>query len=132
MDKCEIYYNQLQKKYTRKINLNKKRILKVLNKLKFPHLNLRNVINVIGSDGKFTSAMNLISFLEASKNNTTFFNSPHLISLKHRYRLKKKFISLNQIKKYEKIIHNTGLKLTLFEALTMIYLLAANDQKKVD
>ena len=79
MDKCEIYYNQLQKKYTRKINLDKKRILKVLNKLKFPHLNLRNVINVIGSDGKFTSAMNLISFLEASKNNTTFFYSFNIL-----------------------------------------------------
>ena len=132
MISSEIYYKNLQKKYSRRINLDRKRILKVLNKLKLPHLNLKMPINVIGSDGKFTTAKNLISFLEASKKNTTFFSSPHLVSLTHRYRLKKKFISLNQIKKYEKIIYNTGLKLTLFEALTMIYLLAANDQKKID
>ncbi len=132
MISSEIYYKKLQKKYTRRINLDRKRILKVLNKLKFPHLNLNNPINVIGSDGKYTSSINLISFLEANNKNTTFFSSPHLVDLTHRYRLKKKFISLNQIKKYERIIYNTGLKLTLFEALTMIYLLAANDQKKID
>ena len=132
MISSEIYYNNLQKKYSRRINLDRKRILKVLEKLKFPHLNLNNPINVIGSDGKFTTSINLISFLEANKKNTTFFSSPHLISLPQRFRLKTKFISLNQIKKYERIIYNTGLKLTLFEALTMIYLLAANDQKKID
>ena len=122
MISSEIYYNNLQKKYSRRIDLDRKRILKVLERLKFPHLNLKMPINVIGSDGKFTTAMNLISFLEANKKNTTFFCSPHLIDLTHRYRLKKKFISLSKIKKYEKIIYNTGLKLTLFEALTMIYL----------
>ena len=132
MVSSEIFYNQIQSKYTRKIDLDRKRILKVLKKLQFPHLNLENPINIIGSDGKFTTAVNLISFLEANKKKTTFFSSPHLVDLTHRYRLKKKFISLNQIKKYEKIIHNTGLKLTLFEALTIIYLLAANDQKKID
>ena len=128
----EIYYKTLQKKYSRRINLDRKRILKVLDKLKFPHLNLKMPINIIGSDGKFTTAMNLITFIEASKKNTTFFSSPHLVDLIHRYRLKKNFISLKQIKKYERVIYNTGLKLTLFEALTMIYLLAANDQKNVD
>ena len=132
MISSEIYYKNLQKKYSRRINLDRKRILKVLNKLKFPHLNLEKTINVIGSDGKFTTAMNLINFLEANNKNTTFFSSPHLISLRHRYRLKKRFISLEQIKKYEKKIYNTGLKLTLFEALTIIYLLAANDQRKID
>ena len=132
MISSEIYYNNLQKKYSRIINLDRKRILRVLNKLKFPHLNLEKPINIIGSDGKFTTAMNLINFLEANNKNTTFFSSPHLISLRHRYRLKKRFISLEQIKKYEKKIYNTGLKLTLFEALTIIYLLAANDQRKID
>ena len=132
MNSTEMYYKNFQKKYNRKINEDRKRMLKVLKKLQFPHLNLEKPINVIGSDGKFTTAVNLISFLEANKKKTTFFSSPHLVDLTHRYRLKKKFISLNQIKKYEKIIHNTGLKLTLFELLTIIYLLAANDQKRID
>ena len=132
MISSEIYYNKLQKKYSRKINLDRKRIFKVLKKLKFPHLNLKKPINLIGSDGKYTTGINLLNFLEANKKNTTFFQSPHLVSVCHRFRLKKKFINLNQIQKYEDIIDKTRLKLTLFEALTMIYLLAANDQKKVD
>ena len=132
MISSEIYYNKLQKKYSRKINLDRKRIFKVLKKLKFPHLNLKKPINLIGSDGKYTTGINLLNFLEANKKNTTFFQSPHLVSVRHRFRLKKKFINLNQIQKYEDIIDKTRLKLTLFEALTMIYLLAANDQKKID
>jgi len=94
----EIYYKNLQKKYSRRINLDRKRILKVLDKLKFPHLNLKMPINVIGSDGKFTTAVNLITFIEASKKNTTFFSSPHLVSLNHRYRLKKNLFLLNRLK----------------------------------
>ena len=132
MISSEIYYNKLQKKYSRKINLDRKRIFKVLKKLKFPHLNLKKPINLIGSDGKYTTGINLLNFIEANKKNTTFFQSPHLVSVCHRFRLKKKFINLNQIQKYEDIIDKTRLKLTLFEVLTMIYLLAANDQKKVD
>ena len=42
--------------------------------------------------------MNLISFLEASKKNTTFFSSPHLVYLTHRYRLKKNLYLLNKLK----------------------------------
>ena len=103
-----------------------------MKKLNFPHLNLKKPINLIGSDGKYTTGINLLNFLEANKKNTTFFQSPHLVSVCHRFRLKKKFINLNQIQKYEDIIDKTRLKLTLFEALTMIYLLAANDQKKID
>ena len=132
MISSEIYYNKLQKKYSRKINLDRKRIFKVLKKLNFPHLNLKKPINLIGSDGKYTTGINLLNFIEANKKNTTFFQSPHLVSVCHRFRLKKKFINLNQIQKYEDIIDKTRLKLTLFEVLTMIYLLAANDQKKVD
>lgn len=132
MISSEIFYNQLQAKYTRRINLDRKRIFKVLKKLNFPHLNLKNPINIIGSDGKYTTGINLLSFLEAGKYNTTFFQSPHLVSVRHRFRLKKKFITFNQLRKYEKLIHKTGLKLTLFELLTMIYLLAANEQKMIN
>ena len=43
--------------------------------------------------------------------------------------LTNRFITLDEIKKYEKIIYKTKSKLTLFEALTMIYLMAADNQK---
>ena len=132
MSKSEIIYNWLQKKYSRKINLDRKRILKILIKLNNPHLKLKNPINFIGSDGKFTSAISLNYFLEANKKTTTIFTSPHLVDVRHRMWLKNRFITLNEIKKYERIVNKTGLKLTLFEAITMIYLLAVNNQKQID
>ena len=131
MSKSEIIYNWLQKKYSRKINLDRKRIFKVLERLQKPHLNLNNPSNIIGSDGKFTTGFSLLCFLKADKKDSTFFSSPHLVDFCHRIWLKNRFITLDEVKKYEKVISKTGLKLTLFEVITMIYLLAANDQKKI-
>ena len=45
-------YQRLQKQYSRRINLDLKRIKKVLSILHNPQDELNNVINVIGSDGK--------------------------------------------------------------------------------
>ena len=45
-------YQKLQKQYSRRINLDLKRIKKVLGKLNNPEEQLGNVINIIGSDGK--------------------------------------------------------------------------------
>ena len=43
--------------------------------------------------------------------------------------LNNRLININEFKKYERIVSKINQKLTLFEAITMIYLLAANDQK---
>lgn len=129
MINSDTYYKYLQKKYTRKINLDRKRIFAVLEKLENIHLNLNNVCNIIGSDGKFTTGFNLASFLKANQQKVTFFSSPHLVSVCERIMLTNRFITLDEIKKYEKIIYKTRSKLTLFEALTMIYLMAADNQK---
>ena len=67
MINSDTYYKYLQKKYTRKINLDRKRIITALEKLNNIHLNLNNVCNIIGSDGKFTTGFNLFSFLKARK-----------------------------------------------------------------
>merc|ERR1712093_187624 len=53
------------------------------------------------------------------------FTSPHLYDVRHRFWLGNRFISLKEIKKYKKIIERTKQKLTLFELLTCIYVLAA-------
>ena len=131
MSKSEIIYNWLQKKYTRKINLDRKRIFKILERLDSPHLNLINILGIAGSDGKFSTGFSLLCFLQADRKYCTFFSSPHLFDMRHRVWLKDRYITLNEIKKYEKIVSRTGLKLTLFELITMIYLLAANQQKKI-
>ena len=118
-------YQKLQKQYSRRINLDLKRIKKVLEKLKNPNKKLNNVINVLGSDGKNATISAIKYFLEADNKKVNTFTSPHLYDVRHRFWLGNRFISLNEIKKYKKIIEETKQKLTLFELLTCIYILAA-------
>ncbi len=59
-------YQKLQKQYSRRINLDLKRIKKVLEKLNNPEEELNNVINIIGSDGKNSVLTSLRYFLKAS------------------------------------------------------------------
>ncbi len=122
-------YNQLQKQYSRRINLDLKRIKKVLEKLNNPEEEISNVINIIGSDGKNSVLTSLKYFLEANNFKVNTFTSPHLYDVRQRFWLGNRFISLKEIEKYKKIIEKTKLKLTLFELLTCIYILAA---KKTD
>ena len=124
-------YKKLQKQYSRSINLDLGRIKKVLLKLENPHLKLKNPINVIGSDGKMSVLTSLKYFIESEKKNLNAFTSPHLYDVRHRFWLKNKFISLNSITKLKKIIEQTNLKLTLFELLTCVFILAAKKEKKI-
>ena len=125
-------YKKLQKQYSRRINLSLSRIRKVLFKLNNPHLYLSNPINILGSDGKMSVLTSLKYFLEADKKKVATFTSPHLYDLRHRFWINKNYISLNLIKKLKKKIENTRLKLTLFELLTCIFILAVKKQKQID
>jgi len=118
-------YQKLQKQYSRRINLDLKRIKKVLEKLNNPEEQLNNVINIIGSDGKNSVLTSLKYFLEANNQKVNTFTSPHLYDVRHRFWLGNRFISLKEIKKYKKTIEKTKQRLTLFELLTCIYILAA-------
>ena len=124
-------YKNLQKRYSRRINLDLSRINKVLFKLKNPHLALKNPINILGSDGKMSVLTSLKHFLHAEKKYITAFTSPHLVELKERFWLKNKYISLKEIKKFIKIVESTKLDLTLFELLTCVYILAAKEKKNI-
>ena len=123
-------YKNLQKRYSLKINLDLNRIQKVLTSLAFPHLELKNPINILGSDGKMSTLTSLKYFLEAHRKKITTFTSPHLYDVKHRFWLKNKYITIKEIKKYIKLIEATDLKLTLFELSTCVYILAAKKSKK--
>ena len=118
-------YKKLQKQYSRRINLDLKRIKKVLEKLNNPEEEINNVINIIGSDGKNSVLTSLKYFLEANNQKVNAFTSPHLHDVRHRFWLGSRFISIKEIKKYKKVIERTKQKLTLFELLTCIYILAA-------
>ena len=95
-----VLYKNLQKRYSRKINLDLERIQKVLTSLAFPHLELKNPINILGSDGKMSTLTSLKYFLEAHKKKITTFTSPHLYNVSHRFWLKNRYITLKEIKKY--------------------------------
>ena len=129
MINSEIYYNQLQKKYSRKITLGLSRIRKALLLLGSPELKLPQPCNIIGSDGKYTTGINLLMFIEASGKTVSHFVSPHLFRLESRFWLKNRFIKLNEIKNYEKMISKLKIKLSLFELLTVIHILAASKAK---
>ena len=118
-------YQKLQKQYSKRINLDLKRIKKVLRKLDNPEEKLNNVINIIGSDGKNSVLTSLKYFLEANKQKVNTFTSPHLYDVRQRFWLGNRFITINEIEKYKKIIENNRERLTLFELLTCIYILAA-------
>ena len=129
MVNSEIYYNQLQKKYSRKITLGLSRIKKALKLLGNPEKKLKRPINIIGSDGKYSCLRSLQYFIEANGQSTSSFVSPHLFDLRSRIWLKNRFISLNEIKKYEKQINKLDVTLSLFEVLTLIYVLAVSKSK---
>ena len=124
-------YKNLQKRYSRRINLDLGRIQKVLTILGFPHLELNQPINILGSDGKMSTLTSLKFFLQNHKKNITTFTSPHLYDVRHRFWLKNRYITLKEIRKYTILVESTGSKLTLFELLTCIYILAAKDKKNI-
>ena len=47
-------YNQLARNFNRNVNFDLKRIKRALNQLDHPENQLRNVINIIGRDGKYS------------------------------------------------------------------------------
>ena len=124
-------YKNLQKRYSRRINLDLERIQKVLSVLGFPQLELEQPVNILGSDGKMSTLTSLKYFLHSGKKNITTFTSPHLYDVRHRFWLKNKYISHKEIKKYTKLVESTGFPLTLFELLTCIYILAAKNKKNI-
>ena len=122
---AEKFYQRLQKKFSRKINLDRRRIILALKKLGNIHNTISNPINVLGSDGKFTTLKSLQNFIETSGAKCSFFVSPHLKSVTERIWLKDRFITIGELKKNIKIIQRLGVRLTLFEVLTLSYYIAA-------
>ena len=120
-------YEKLQRQYSRRINLDLKRIKKVLQKLNNPQNQIYNVINVIGSDGKNSVLTSLKFFLEANGEKVNTFTSPHLYDVRQRFWLGKRYISIREIENYKKNIEKTNIKITLFELLTCIYILSAKN-----
>tara|TARA_B100001123_G_scaffold450260_1_gene619685 strand:+ start:1494 stop:2771 length:1278 start_codon:yes stop_codon:yes gene_type:complete len=131
---AEKFYKKLQKKFSRRINLDRSRIFFALKKFNIdPNHDLPGkVLQVIGSDGKNTVVQSLKSILIGNKKNITTFTSPAIISPLDRIFIKKKFITLKKFKAVSKKIIRSKVKLTLFEILTLIYIKSLKNVKNID
>jgi len=116
------------KLFNKTINFNLKRIKLVLKKLHHPERKLNNVINFLGSSGKFSTLFSLKSFIEANNQVATAYISPSLKDIKERFWIGNRYLTHQEIKKSIKIIETLKLPLTIFEVLTVIYIINASKQ----
>ncbi len=122
-------YNLLAKKklFKKTINFDLKRIKQALTKLENPERKLKNVINIIGSDGKFSVLNSLKYIIEENKQTTSAYISPSLKDIRERFWMGSDYLSYQDIKRSIKKIENLKIKLTIFEVLTLIYIMNASD-----
>ena len=120
-------YNQLAKNklFSKSVNFDLKRIKLILRKLNHPEKKLNNVINIIGSDGKYSLLTSLKYFIEANNQKTSAYISPSLKDIRERFWMGNDFLSYKEIKKTIKIIEKQKINLTIFEVLTVIFILNA-------
>ena len=120
-------YNQLAKNklFSKSVNFDLRRIKLILQKLNHPEKKLKNVINIIGSDGKYSLLTSLRYFIEANHQKTSAYISPSLKDIRERFWMGNNFLSYKEIKKTIKIIEKQKINLTIFEALTIIFILNA-------
>ena len=123
-------YNQLasHKLFNKSINFNLKRIKLVLKKLNHPERKLNNVINILGSSGKFSTLFSLKNFIEANNQRASAYNSPSLKDIKERFFMGHRYLTHAEISRSIKLIEKLRVPLTIFEVLTVIYILNASKQ----
>ena len=123
-------YKQLanHKLFNKTINFDLKRIKLVLEKLNHPERKLNNVINFLGSSGKYSTLFSVKSFIEANNQTTTAYISPSLKEIKERFWIGSRYLSHREIKQLIKVIEKLKVPLTIFEVLTVIYIISASKQ----
>ena len=126
-------YKQLAKHklFNKTINFDLKRIKSVLEKLDHPEKKLKNVINFLGSSGKFSTLFSVKCFIEANNQSATSYISPSLKDIKERFWIGDRYLTHQEIKRSIKIIEKLKVPLTIFEVLTVIYIIHAS-KKNVD
>ena len=121
-------YKQLanHKLFNKSVNFGLKRIKLALALLGHPEKKLKNVISVVGESGKFTTLFSLKSFIEASNQNVTTHISPSLRDIRERFYMGEKYLNHKEIKKTIKQIEKLNIPLTIFECLTLVYIINAS------
>ncbi len=123
-------YKQLanHKLFNKTVNFNLKRIKLALKKLGHPEKKLNNVINILGSSGKYTTLYSLKSFIEANNQSASAYISPSLRDIKERFWMGNRFLTYKEIRQSIKLISKLKVSLTIFEVLTLIYIIHASKQ----
>ena len=123
-------YKQLanHKLFNKTINFDLKRIKLVLKKLGNPEKKLNNTINFLGSSGKFTTLHSVKCFIEANKQTTTAYISPSLKDIRERFWMGDRYLTHQEIKRSISLITKLKVPLTIFEVLTVIYIVHASKQ----
>ena len=121
-------YNQLAKHklFSKTVNFGLKRIKLALDLLGHPERKLKNVISVIGESGKFTTLFSLKTFIEANNQKVTTHISPSLRDISERFYMGNGYLSHKEIKTTIKQIEKLNIPLTVFECLTLIYIINAS------
>ncbi len=114
------------KLFDKSVNFGLKRIKLALNLLDNPEKKLKNVISVIGESGKFTTLYSLKSFIEANNQTVTTHISPSIRDIRERFYINGRFLSHSEIKNSIKQVEKLKIPLTIFECLTLVYILNAS------
>ncbi len=111
---------RLQKLHPKYIDLNLKRMKRIMNDLNNPHKKLPPVIHVAGTNGKGSTIAFLKNMLEAGGLNVHSYTSPHLISFCERIRVCGKVIPVKNLQLIleEVELANKGQEITFFEITT--------------
>jgi len=116
------------KLFNKTINFDLRRIKLILKKLNHPERKLVNVINFLGSSGKFTTLYSLRCFIEANNQSSTAYISPSLKDIKERFWMGNRYLTHKEIRQSIRLIEKLKVPLTIFEVLTVVYILNASKQ----
>ena len=130
MSKSINLYNQLanHKLFNKTINFDLKRIKSALIKLNSPEKKLSKVIQIIGSDGKFSVLTALRFFIEGNNQTVSTHVSPSLKDIRERFWMGKDYLTYSEIKNTIKIIEKLKIPLTVYEVLTLIFIINASQR----
>ena len=119
-------YKYLNSNFNKSVKFGLDRVKLALKLLYHPERKLKNVINVVGESGKFTTLFSLKSFIEANNQTVTAHISPSLKDINERFYIGKKYLSHKTIKRTIKEIEKLNTPLTIFECLTLVYIINAS------
>jgi len=119
-------YERLYDYYPRSIDLSLDRTYRFLSRIGDPHLRLKNVVHIAGTNGKGSTLATLRALLEAAGHKVHTYTSPHLVSPTERIRLAGSLITPRALADLleEVIALNQNEPITHFELFTVAAYLA--------